>query len=142
HAEGSVDDEHAAFGTPRLAPDPRREVREYAALKYPPIELDAERRFVTDATIREVCEYRKWKLHAVHARSTHVHAVVNAVHASERVMNDFKGYATRRMREAKVLGPDVEPWSHHGSTRYLNTENSLFRVVQYVLNEQGGLLDM
>lgn len=142
HPKGSVDDDHAVPGTPFLAPDAVREAREYKELKYPPIELGAERRFVVDATIREVCAYRNWRLAAVHVRTTHVHSVVAAGHSPERVMNDLKSYSTRRMREAGILARDIEPWSYHGSTRYLNTESSFARAVAYVLHEQGVALEM
>ena len=64
-----------------------------------PVELDAPRRYVVCATIGEVCDHRRWRLCALHVRTTHVHAVVCAPHTPERVMNDFKAYATRRMRD-------------------------------------------
>jgi len=141
-AEGSVDDEHAMPGTPYAPPNTLRERRERQALRHPPVELDAQRRFVVDATIQEVCNHRHWRLHALNVRTTHAHIVVSASHTPERVMNDFKAYATRRMREAGVLSQDIEPWSYHGSTRYLNTDNSFARAVQYVLHEQGDQLEM
>jgi len=140
--EGSVDERHNVPGTPVLPASAGREQRARALLKVSPVELDRWRRFVVDSTIREVCAHRAWRLHALHVRVTHVHAVVGASHSPERVMNDFKAYATRRMREAGVLESGVEPWSHHGSTRYLNTPNSFARGVEYVLREQGGVLEM
>lgn len=142
HAEGSVDDEHALPGTPMLPPDPARQQRERALMKHPPVELNAEQRFVVDATIQEVCAHRNWPLDALNVRTTHVHAVVSAASAPERVMNDFKAYATRRLRESSVLAADVHPWSYHGSTRYLNTENSVVEAVDYVLRRQGPPLAM
>lgn len=57
-------------------------------------------------------------------------------------MNDLKGYCTRNMREAGTIAETIEPWVYHGSTRYLNTPNSLARAIQYVLYEQGELLPM
>jgi REP element-mobilizing transposase RayT len=142
HEGGSVDDDHRVVGAPFAPKDPGREVRELRRMKCPPVELDPYRRFVVDATIREVCTHRRWKLRALHVRSTHVHVVVAADKPPERVLNDFKAYSTRRMREAGVLPPDVEPWSHHGSTRYLNTPESLVRATDYVLNDQGEPLEM
>jgi len=138
----SVDEEHATPGTPHLTPDAPREQREGRLLKHAPVELDAERRYVVDTTILEVCAHRGWRLRALHVRSTHLHAVVSATPAPERIMNDFKACATRRMREAGVLSKDNDPWSRHGSTRYLNTENSFARAVQYVLYEQGEHLEV
>lgn len=140
--EGSVDDLNNTLGKAKLPADVFREEGEGQRQKRPPVELDAEQRFVVDATVREVCGYRAWQLHALNVRTTHVHVVVTAIHAPERVMNDFKAYCTRRMREAGVLGLDVEPWSYHGSTRYLDSPNSFALAIKYVFEEQGAPLEM
>ncbi len=140
--KGSVDDDHNIPGEPYVPIDPDRHSREESELKYSPIELDAERRFIVDEAIREVCEYRHWGLRALNPRTTHVHIVVSSSSTPERVMKDFKGYSTRWMREAGILGKAVEPWSYHGSTRYLNTINSFNRGIEYVLHQQGVLLPM
>ncbi len=139
---GSVDRRHNIPGTPLLKEDEPRASRELDYMNDPPLELTAESRFVVDAVIREVCDYRKWYLHAVHPRTTHVHLVVTASHSPERVMNDVKGYCTSNMRESETIPVTTEPWVYHGSTRYLNTPNSLARAIHYVLYEQGELLPM
>jgi hypothetical protein len=46
------------------------------------------------------CHHRRWPLRAVHARTNHVHVVIWAQHAPERVMNDLKAWATRRLASA------------------------------------------
>ena len=139
---GSVDRAHNIPGTPRLKEDEPRESRERSSMSSPPFELDAESRFVVDAVVKEVCEYRRWNLHAINPRTTHVHIVVTASHSPERVMNDLKGYCTRNMRAVGVIAETFEPWVYHGSTRYLNTPDSLARAIRYVLYEQGELLPM
>lgn len=111
-------------------------------MKGPPVTLNAERRFVVYAITREVCEYRHWKLHALNVRTTHVHVVVSAKHKPERVMNDLKACCTRRMREANVLDTAAEPWSYHGSTRYVDSDNSFARAKTYVSDEQGLPLEL
>jgi len=139
---GSVDREHNEPGAPFLPADRDLESRRIAAMKSPPFELDAFQRFVVDSTLLEVCQFRHWELHAKHVRSTHVHGVVSANHVPERVMNDLKAYCTRRMREAGVLDQNTQPWSYHGSTRYLNASESVERAVDYVLHQQGEPLEM
>jgi len=57
-------------------------------------------------------------------------------------MNDLKGYSTRRMREVGVYAMDISPWSYHGSTRYIDSEESLVRAIKYVRDEQGSPLEM
>lgn len=52
-------------------------------------------------------------------------------------MTDFKSYATRALRLAKLNGPDQKVWARHGSTRHLLDELSLLRAIAYVLDEQG-----
>ena len=55
----------------------------------------------------------------------------------EKVMNDFKAWASRRLREAFNEPMDRERWTRHGSTRWLNTQVSLQKAIAYVVDEQG-----
>lgn len=56
-------------------------------------------------------------------------------------MEQFKAWATRRLREAGLLGKEAPAWAEHGSTRYVWTDEDLFEAVDYVMNRQGGDLD-
>ncbi len=56
------------------------------------------------------------------------------------MMDSFKAYATKALRTAGLIGPDTKPWSRHGSTRYLWTEEHIQKAVDYVVNGQGGEL--
>lgn len=111
-------------------------------LKHDAIELGSERRWVIDRTIREVAAHRSWRILALNVRSTHVHVVLQASHPPERVMTDLKARSTRRMVEAGVLARGTKAWSLHGSTRWLNTDESIRRATNYVMSEQGPVLDM
>jgi len=138
---GSVDDAHNIPGTPTLLGDERRERAEFERLAQPPLYLDAPERRVVQEAIVEVCRHRGWRLIALHVRRTHLHAVVAADVTPERVMNDFKAYATRRLRERGLVDEDRRVWTRHGSTRYLNGETSFRRAIEYVVDEQGDVLD-
>jgi hypothetical protein len=140
--DGSVDRLHNVVGKPALRSDPDRVSLERSKLKHPPITLCAERRFVVHETIQDVCDYRRWALKALNVRTTYVHVVLAGASTPERAMNDLKAYCTRRMREAHVLAADLSPWSYHGSTRYLDSDNSLCRAITYVRDEQGPPLEM
>jgi REP element-mobilizing transposase RayT len=94
-------------------------------------------RTLVERTIIEVAEHRGWTLHAVNVRTNHVHVVVTALKEPDRVMNDFKAYATRRLAEAGLVAKNAKVWSRHGSTRYLWTEKAVFDKCQYVRDEQG-----
>jgi REP element-mobilizing transposase RayT len=135
--DGSVDDEHNIPGTPMLPPDPARMARERALMDQPEYILDAPRREVVLSTIQEVCEYRTWPLLAAHVRSTHVHVVVHAQAAPERVMSDFKTYASRHLTEAGFETRERKRWTRHGSTRYLWKPEHVEAAIHYVVRKQG-----
>ena len=106
-------------------------------MKQRPVFLGPSQRAVIERTIREVVEHRGWTLHAVNVRTNHVHVVVTAAKEPERVMNDFKAYATRRLAEAGLLPTKAKVWSRHGSTLYLWTEPALLEKCRYVREGQG-----
>ena len=49
------------------------------------------------AAIQRHCAYREWNLLAAHAQSNHVHIIVEAETRPERIMNEFKSYASREL---------------------------------------------
>ncbi|MFQ5463999.1 MAG: transposase [Phycisphaerae bacterium] len=134
---GSVDREHNAYRTPYLAHNRRRARYEKSARRAEPITLDNKRRDVVRRTIVEVCTHRGWHLHALNVRTNHLHVVVSAPCTPERVMNDLKSWATRRLREGGLLDDRQSPWTKHGSTRYLWKPVHLAAACRYVLEGQG-----
>ena len=101
---GSVDPAHNAPGTPILEPNSLRTAWEEQRMDQPPYDLDRIRRGAVLEAIQDVCAHRGWSLLAAHVRSNHVHTVVEAEIPPERVMNDFKAYASRRLKRAPVKG--------------------------------------
>lgn len=83
----------------------------------------------------ETCEYRQWQVHAIHVRTNHVHAVIAAQESPERILNDLKAYATRKLKQAD--SQDIKRWTRHGSSRYLFEQESISAAIAYVRNEQG-----
>ena len=106
-------------------------------MRQEPYLLDASRRAVVLRTIQEVAKHRGWQLWAVHVRTNHIHIVVTAADKPEKVMLDFKAWASRRLREAFEESADRDRWTQHGSTRWVDTEESLAAAITYVLDEQG-----
>ncbi|UCG33913.1 MAG: transposase [Phycisphaerales bacterium] len=133
----SVDREHNIPNTPRLAPHAAKEAAASRRLRHPPYKLNDRAREVTLHAIAEVCRYRQWKLWAAHVRSKHVHVVVTAAEAPERVMKDLKAYASRALTRGAVDDCPGRRWTRHGSTRYINAQLSLDAAIDYVLNQQG-----
>jgi REP element-mobilizing transposase RayT len=66
--------------------------------------------------------------------SNHVHVVVEATDAPEKIMNDLKSYASRRLNETRI---QQKRWSRHGSTRRLWKDDDVRSAVRYVIDEQG-----
>jgi len=135
---GSVDRHHYnRYGAPDMPPNRRILAEERDNLRTQPVLLDRAQRDVVESAIREVCEHRGYVLHAVNARSNHVHSVVSAACEPELIMNSFKSYATRKLREGNLFNRRIKPWGRHGSNPYLWTEEEVARAIDYVINGQG-----
>ena len=93
-------------GTPVLEEDWARAAREEQRMDQPPYHMDPIRRDAVLKAIQEVCGHRGWTLLAAHVRSNHVHTVVEAEAEPERVMNDFKAYASRRLNRTSLNKPN------------------------------------
>ena len=101
-----------------------------------PIVLDAEQRKVVESAVKEVCEYRKYLLRAINVRTNHAHSVVSALQKPEPILDAFKSYSTRALRQAGLLSPAVKPWARHGSTIYLRIELIFRNTVQLAVESQ------
>lgn len=128
--QGIVSRRNHLVGAPREHENP---VLARAARRLMPskaYDLDAGPREVVLRAIVDVCRHRGWTLLAAHVRTAHVHTVVQAEIAPERILNAFKSYSTR------ALNRD-QPWARHGSTLYLWTAEEVARAVRYVVSKQG-----
>ena len=137
---GSVDAHHRLRGTPHVGRAAGRQAASAKLLDHPPVELGPEERTIVLGTIREVCHHRGWALQAAHVRINHVHAVIQAAradHTPERVMNDLKAWATRRIVEAGLRPPGTRLWVRHGSTRHLWRPEAVEAAREYVVAGQG-----
>ncbi len=140
--EGSVDPQHNKYGTPVLPANAQLVARDSRNLRVAPVLLDDLQRGIVDETVRDVANYKDWRLHALNVRTTHVHAVITADLPPERIMNSLKSWATRRMVEKGAIERARKVWSRHGSTRYLWTPEKLAEKIEYVLFHQGPDLPM
>jgi REP element-mobilizing transposase RayT len=135
---GSMDRQgHNIYGTPRIPPNEKLEQADTEEPKYPPVVVGSAQCDAVERAIREVCEHRNFRLVAVNVRANHVHVVVAAGCRPEGVMNAFKSYATRMLRERGLITPDTKPWARHGSTRYLWKPHHVEEAIGYVLYGQG-----
>ena len=136
-ARGSMDPKHHVYGAPKIAANPTFENSNRQQLKCAPVALDAPRRKVVEEAVRGVCDYRKYVLRALNARTNHVHCVVTARCEPEPVLDGFKAYATRALRRAGLIGLEMKPWARHGSTIYLWKEKHVAKAIEYVIQGQG-----
>jgi REP element-mobilizing transposase RayT len=116
--------------------DPKREAASRNAMSDPPVTLDERQRAIVQETIRAHCGVRGWQLHAINARTNHVHVVVTAVGTDpDTVMNQFKAWCSRRLNEqgARKSG---RWWTKNGSTTWINDEGYFRSAVAYVLEGQ------
>jgi REP element-mobilizing transposase RayT len=134
---GSVDRRHNVPFTDALPDDPNRLEAERKELREQPYAMDDRRRGIVLAALLEVCLHRGWAPLAAHVRTTHVHTVLHALEAPEKVMNDLKAWASRKLNETGIDHGRRRRWTRHGSTRYLWEPSHVEAAIQYVISEQG-----
>ncbi len=108
-----------------------------AELRQPPVVFSDVQREIVEAAIRETCEFRKYSKRASNVRTNHVHAVISAALKPERIVNDLKVNATRKLRDAGEFDPGIKIWARGASTRYLWKPAHVSAAVEYVLYSQG-----
>ena len=116
--------------------NPRLEASAKSRMQEPPFRLMAAERQIVEETIRAHCKIRGWELLAVSCRSNHVHVVVAANRKPDEVMNQFKSWCTRKLKEANPHSNRVHRWTRDGSTRYLNRQGEVDAAVLYVREGQ------
>ena len=139
-AKGSVDRKHNRSETDFAPADKRRLVAMQRRMSGDAISLGETQRRSVEQAITGVCQHRDWDLLAINVRTNHVHVVIAAPVEPEKVMNDLKAWATRKLREAKLFEADIKIWSRHGSTRYLWNERAIENACRYVIEGQGARL--
>jgi REP element-mobilizing transposase RayT len=128
------------YGAPRVAPNRKLEGAMGERMKQQPFLLTQAQREVVERAVEEVCRHRGYYLKAVNARSNHVHVVVSAQAKPEGIMNTFKSYATRKLRETFLIDTETEPWARRGSRRYLWKPHHVAAAIEYVLYGQGDII--
>jgi REP element-mobilizing transposase RayT len=123
--------------SPMLPFNSKRQACWRAHLNEIPWILEPAARQITLGAMGSVCSHRQWIAHAIHIRTTHVHAVITGDAAPERMLSDFNAYATGALRRALPKMQRRRYWANHGSTRYLWNEVSFRAAIDYVLNGQG-----
>lgn len=138
---GSTNRFNNKYQTPHLEANVIWENQNKAKLKSEAVTLDSQQREIVEKTIREVCKFRDWALHAINVRTNHVHTVVSTGnHSADSALNAFKSYSTKKLKENGCWRFSHSPWSDKGSKRFLWNEKSLEIAIEYIVNGQGGKL--
>ena len=138
HGQGAtVDHSRNLRGSPRQPQSCARLAYQRSLMKHSARPFDKRERESVRNAICAVCLHREWRLIALHVRTTHVHVVVEANDVPEKLMSDFKAYATRALRAEGLRPPGHRVWARHGSTLWLFHQSELSRAVDYVLSGQG-----
>jgi REP element-mobilizing transposase RayT len=103
----------------------------------PAVVLNKLQRSAVESAIKEVCEHRGYSLRAVNARTNHVHSVVTAQVKPEGIINTFKAYSTRKLRDENLVARHLKVWSRGRSRRYLWKPRHVLGAIDYVLYSQG-----
>ena len=126
-----------------MNPNAELHKKEQNNLKNPPVILDENIREIVLKAVLQVCCYRGWIAYAVHVRSNHVHIVVGGCTKPEKMMTDFKAYATRAIKGSDDNQKFIRKyWSRHGSTKYIWTKENLASAIDYVKNRQGKIMSL
>ena len=120
-----------------LEAEPKRLQAELRNMDQPPYRLNLSRREIVLDALLDRCQQQAWKLLAAHVRTNHVHLVVEAETRPERIMNDLKSYASRRLNQEGTDEPARKRWARHGSTRWLWKPEDVSAAICYVVDEQG-----
>ena len=134
---GSVDRHQNLPGSDFLPPDTNRASTEKRLMRQSPYELDKTSRGIVLKSIVESRSYKGWSILAVHVRRNHVHVVVQAQGAPEKMLNHFKSYASRALNQTGKEVSKRMRWARHGSTRYLWKPEHVRAALEYVVYGQG-----
>jgi REP element-mobilizing transposase RayT len=125
------------------APDPERERRSRERMTEEAVLLTREQRDVVEQTIRDHCRIRGWLLHAVNARTNHIHVVVTADRDPETVRDQFKAWCSRKLSDqaglTEVVGKKAgrRHWfTEGGDVEVIEDEEYLANAIRYVLEGQ------
>jgi REP element-mobilizing transposase RayT len=124
-------------------PDPERKRQARAAMVESEVVLTYPQRMLIEDTIRDHCRRRGWVLHAVRARTNHVHVVVMGDRDPEEVRDQLKGWCARKLSDDAGLTKAVAKkagrrhwFTEGGDSQETESEEHLQNAIIYVLEKQ------
>ena len=100
------------------------------------VRLNITQRETVEEAIRAHAKIRGWKLHAVSARSNHVHIAVTATGPPKRVRDQFKANGTTALRKLPNAITNKKVWTKGGDIEFIDNDEDLGHVVLYIVEGQ------
>ena len=125
----------AKIGGNRL-PDLKLESACREKMKYSAVLLNAHDRTTVEEACRQHCDHRGWQLHAVNARSNHVHVVVSGYEKPQTVRDQLKANCTIQLRRQPIPLISPRTWTKGGDCEVLFDEEEMHDAVRYTLEAQ------
>jgi REP element-mobilizing transposase RayT len=130
-----------AWGVQR--PDPKREQDARERMVDSAVVLTPDQRALVEETIRDHCRIRCWLLHAVSARTNHIHVVVTADRDPDDVMDQLKAWCSRKLSDQTGLAAAVAKkagrrrwFTEGGDKEGIEDDDYLENAIRYVLERQ------
>jgi REP element-mobilizing transposase RayT len=124
-------------------PDWRLEDESRDRMAQPAVILSDTQRALIENTIRRHCDIRGWELHAINARTNHVHVVVSTERDPDEVMNQLKAQCSRVLSDSAGLETPVAKkagrrrwFTEGGDKELIHDEEHLRNAIRYVLEGQ------
>ncbi len=117
-------------------PDAKLEAEAHEKMKFDPVYLSPKDRTTIELACREHCAHRGWKLHAVTARSNHVHVVVVADVRPQTIRDQLKANCTARLRQQEKPLIRERTWTKGGDCEILFDAQSLQNAIVYTFEGQ------
>ncbi len=105
-------------------------------MKFDPVKLSPDDRVTVEQACREHCDHRNWLLHAVNARSNHIHVVVSAYLKPQTIRDQLKANCTSCLRRQTNPLICERTWTKGGDCEALFDEESLHNAIVYTLEAQ------
>ncbi|MEK7723729.1 MAG: transposase [Acidobacteriota bacterium] len=128
------------YGTPKIEPNPILKNQMAKNLKHKPLLLDDNQRKIVATAIKDVCNHRGYDLQAINVRSNHLHCVVSAQKHPKLLADASKSYATRHLRQNRLIDSETKVWTRGRSRRYLWKLRHVSLAIAYVLYDQGDII--
>lgn len=131
--------EHDQPGTPYDQHIPKLKAASAHLMKAEPVWLTPDQAQVVLAQFQETAAYRGWSLAAASVMANHFHLVVaaDADVLTDRLLRDFKSYASRVLN--RHWPRDERWWTTSGSRRSLPNQQAQHHAIRYTIRQNACL---